>query len=107
MKAGDPVEILGNGISFHVRLTPRGGRDAIDGWSRAADGSVHLKVRVSAVPEDGKANAALIALVAKTLHVAKSSVAIASGHTARLKRLEVSGDMQNLRARLTALGESE
>jgi uncharacterized protein YggU (UPF0235/DUF167 family) len=86
---------------------PKGGRDAVDGWGKAADGRAHLKARVSAVPEDGKANAALIALVAKTLDVAKSSVCIASGHAARLKRVDISGDAAALRARLMALGEAK
>ena len=107
MPAIDPVGISPGGVSFHVRLTPRGGRDAVDGWSNAANGSTHLKARVSAVPEDGKANAALVALVAKTLDVAKSSVSIVSGQTARLKRLEVRGDAAKLRERLLALGEGK
>lgn len=106
MQALDPVEVSQSGISFHVRLTPKGGRDAVDGWGEAADGNVHLKARVSAMPEDGKANAALIALVANILDVAKSAVSITSGQTARLKRIEVNGDAAKLRARLMAFGEA-
>ena len=89
-------------VSFHVRLTPKGGRDAVDGWEAAADGSAHLKCRVRAVPEDGKANTALIELLAKTLAVPKSSIHIASGATARLKRIEIAGDPGALTARLEA-----
>ena len=51
----------GDHVRLTVRLTPNGGRDAIDGLEAAADGEEHLKVRVSAVPEKGKANQALIA----------------------------------------------
>lgn len=94
------------GVRFAVRLTPKGGRDRIEGWAAAADGKMHLKARVSAPPEDGKANAALIALLAKTLGVAKSGVSIVSGETARLKQVDVAGEPDYLRARLEALGEA-
>lgn len=69
-----------------VRLTPRGGRDAIDGW----DGDV-LRVRVAAAPVDGKANDALLRLLAKALGVAPSRVALVSGTQARLKTVDVDG----------------
>ncbi len=74
-----------------VRLTPRGGRDAIDGWAADADGRPYLKVRVSAPPVEGEANAALVALMAKRLGLSRSAVRVASGATARLKRLEIEG----------------
>lgn len=74
-----------------VRLTPRGGRDQIDGWARDAAGRVHLKVRVAAPPVDGQANAALEALIAKRLGLPRRSVRIASGDAARLKQLEIDG----------------
>ena len=90
-------------VRFHVRLTPKGGRDAIDGW----DGSgAYLKARVRAAPEDGKANAALIALLAKELGVAKSALAIVSGQKARLKTIALAGDTTALTARLNGLGEA-
>lgn len=69
-----------------VRLTPRGGRDAIDGW----DGDV-LRVRVSAAPVDGKANDALVRLLAKALGVAPSRVTLVAGAQARMKVVEVAG----------------
>ena len=95
------------GVRFSVRLTPKGGRDKVEGWAQGSDGRSHLKARVSAPPEDGKANAALIALLAKTLAIAKSKVAIASGETARLKQVDAMGDADYLRARLEALGEAK
>ena len=52
-----------------VRLTPKGGRDAIDGIERLADGSVVLKARVRAAPSEGEANAALMRLIAKAVGV--------------------------------------
>lgn len=74
-----------------VRLTPRGGRDAVEGWARDGDGRPYLKVRVASPPVDGAANAALIAFLAKTLKISRSSIRLVSGDTARVKRLELEG----------------
>ncbi len=74
-----------------MRLTPRGGRDGLDGWGQDEAGRTYLKARVSAAPTEGQANAALIKLIAKRLGVAKSAVSIVSGESARLKTLEVQG----------------
>lgn len=74
-----------------VRLTPRGGRDAVDGWALDADGRPYLKVRVTSAPVDGAANAALLAFLAKTLRIPRSAVRLTAGETARLKRLELDG----------------
>jgi uncharacterized protein len=69
-----------------VRLTPRAGRDAIDGW----DGE-RLRVRVAAAPVDGRANEALLHLLAKTVGVAPSRVALVSGAQARTKIVDIDG----------------
>ncbi len=74
-----------------VRLTPRGGREAVDGWAVDGDGRPYLKVRVAAPPVEGAANAALIAFLAKTLGVPKSSVTLAAGAGARLKLIDIAG----------------
>jgi uncharacterized protein YggU (UPF0235/DUF167 family) len=74
-----------------VRLTPRGGRDAVDGWGEDEAGRPLLKARVSAPPVDGEANAALIKLISKALGVPRSAVRIASGEGARIKVLAVEG----------------
>jgi len=93
-------------LRFSVRLTPKGGRDAVEGWMQGADGAAYLKARVATVPEDGKANAALIAILAKTLGIAKSKVTIVAGATSRLKSVDVSGDPRELAAQLEALGDA-
>lgn len=72
-------------------MTPKGGRDAVDGWSADEAGRPVLQVRVSAAASDGAANAAVVALVAKSLKLPKSAVRVASGAAARVKRLEVEG----------------
>jgi uncharacterized protein (TIGR00251 family) len=74
-----------------VRLTPRSGRDGIDGWAADEAGRPFLKVRVSAPPVEGEANEALERLLAKVLKLSKSSVRVVGGTTARLKQVEISG----------------
>jgi uncharacterized protein len=81
-----------DGVTLWLRLTPKGGRDAIDGVETLADGRAVLKARVRAAPEDGRANAALVELIAKALASPKKAVAIRSGETSRLKKLFIAGD---------------
>jgi uncharacterized protein YggU (UPF0235/DUF167 family) len=76
-------------VLLAVRVTPRGGRDAIEGWVRDAAGRPVLKVRVAAAAADGAANAAVLALLAKALRRPKSSMTLVAGQTARLKRIEL------------------
>lgn len=78
-------------IRLAVRLSPRGGRDAVDGWALDEAGRPYLKVRVSAPPVEGAANAALEALLAKALGLPRSRVAVARGQTARIKQVEIEG----------------
>ena len=86
-----PWTIAPDGISLTVRLTPKGGRDAIDGIEQMADGRSVLKVRVRAAASEGEANAALIQLMAKTMGVAPRSIELAAGATSRVKRLRIAG----------------
>ncbi len=88
------------GVVLSVRLTPKGGRDAIDGVERLADGHAVLKARVRMAPSEGAANAALIRLVAQALAVAPRRVTLAGGATARTKRLMIEGDGNALAAAL-------
>ncbi len=86
-----------------VRLTPRGGRDAVDGWGEDAEGRPLLKARVAAPPVEGEANAALVKLIAKALGLPRSAVRIASGETARIKVLEIDDlDEAEIRRKLGA-----
>ena len=71
-----------------VRVTPRGGRDAVEGWTTDDAGRAVLKIRVAAAAADGAANAAVIALLAKQLKLPKSALRLVAGQTARLKRIE-------------------
>ena len=89
------------GSVVDVRLTPRGGRDAIGGVERRADGRTVLKARVRAPAFEGEANAALCRLVAGIAGAAARDVTLIAGATARVKRLRIMGDPQHLIAALT------
>ena len=88
-------------VRFSVKLTPKGGRDAIEGWQSGDDGKRVLKARVAAPPQDGKANAALIALIADALGIGKSKVRIVSGLSSRMKIIEAEGEAPLITARLS------
>jgi len=91
------------GLSLFVRVTPNAGRDAIEGVEIRDDGSAVLRIRVKAVPDKGKANAAVVAFLAKALGLPRSSLAVTSGETSRFKTIAVPGDGVALAARLAAL----
>ncbi len=99
----DAWQAFADHVRLSVRLTPNGGRDAVDGIETGADGEAYLKARVSTVPEKGKANKALIALLAKSLGVPKSSLSLILGDTARKKILRIDGDPEDLIGRLNAM----
>jgi uncharacterized protein YggU (UPF0235/DUF167 family) len=87
-----PWTLLPGGIALTVRLTPKGGRDGVDGIETMADGRRVLKVRVRAAASEGEANAALLRLVAKALGTAPRCVTLTAGATSRIKRLTIDGD---------------
>lgn len=87
-----PWKLVPDGLVVSVRLTPKGGRDAIDGIEQLGDGATVLKARVRAAASDGEANAALLRLIAKVLQVAPRRVSLVAGAKARIKRLLIEGD---------------
>ena len=101
-----PWTVLPDSVVVTVRLTPKGGRDAIDGIERLADGRPVLKARVRAAPSEGEANAALIRLMADALDVPPRGVAVVAGATARIKRIKVAGNGTALAAALEAIASS-
>ncbi len=92
--------LTAGGIDIAVRVTPRGGRDLL-----AAGTPDHFAARLAAAPVDGAANAALIALVAKTFGIPRRQVVLISGDMSRLKRLRLSGAPQALAKTANALYE--
>lgn len=95
-----PWSLFDNHLRLAVRLTPNGGRDAVDGIEVDGEGEAFLKARVTSVPEKGKANKALILLIAKSLRIPKSSISLVSGETARKKILRIDGDPEDLLKKL-------
>ena len=88
------------GVTLAVRLTPKGGRDVVDGIARLADGRCVLKVRVAAAPREGEANVALLRLIARAVGVPPRDVALTAGATSRVKQLAISGHGPILNAAL-------
>jgi uncharacterized protein len=99
----DPWRYSTEGISIALRVTPRGGRDDIDGVETLANGRTVVKVRVRAIAESGEANRAVTGLLAKVLGVPKARVKIVSGATSRLKQVAVDGDPRQLGEALKTL----
>jgi len=95
------------GMSVSLRVTPRGGRDAIDGIETLSDGRAVMKVRVRAIADDGEANRAVLKLLSERLGVPKAALRIASGASSRLKQVEISGEAQALREKLVAACETQ
>jgi hypothetical protein len=89
--AHEPWTHSADGVIVDVRLTPRGGRDAIDGIEQRADGRVVLKARVRAAPFEGQANTALCRLFADVLDTTPRQVTLVAGSTARVKRIRIAG----------------
>ncbi|HEY8492060.1 MAG TPA: DUF167 family protein [Dehalococcoidia bacterium] len=82
---------------IRVRVTPRAGRDRVDGW----DGEL-LRVRVAAPPAEGRANRALVALLAAALDVPSGAVRVIAGERSREKLVAVRGlTTAEVRRRLT------
>jgi uncharacterized protein len=92
----DPWRYSTQGVSVALRVTPRGGRDDIDGIETLADGRTVLKLRVRAIAESGEANRAVMELMAKALGVPKARVRILSGTTSRLKQIAIDGEPAKL-----------
>ena len=99
----DPWRYSTDGISVALRVTPRGGRDDIDGIETLANGRSVMKVRVRAIAEGGEANRAVTELLAKALGMPKAKVRLLSGSTSRLKQIAVDGDPKSLGEALRVL----
>lgn len=88
-------EDIEGGVRVFLRVTPNASKNEVIGEWRGEDGrgesDIRLGVKVTAPPDKGKANAAVIKLLAKQFGVAKAAVSIVSGETARLKTVEIIG----------------
>lgn len=108
MSPASPFQAVADGVRVAVRVTPRAAADRISGVALDQAGVAWLQVTVTAVPEDGRANKAVVALLAKRWRVPKSTVAVVQGATDRRKTLLVrADDATALAVRLAAWLESE
>ena len=97
-----PWRSLDDGVVLVVRVTPRGGRDDLDGIEVMSDGRAVLKLRVRAAPADGEANDAVTRLLAARLKLRRSDIDITAGATVRVKQVKLRGDPPHLTALLMA-----
>jgi uncharacterized protein YggU (UPF0235/DUF167 family) len=101
-----PWRRTNEGVVVSCRLTPKGGRNAIDGVAELANGSSVLAARVRCAAQGGEANHALCLLLADRLGAPSSAARIVAGSKSRLKQVAVLGDPAALIARLEALSAS-
>ena len=95
-----PYAVTGSGLALALRVTPKARRNRIDGIADEADGKTALKVAVTAAPEDGKANAAVIALLAKEWRLPKSAFTVTRGVGNRRKTVAIEGDGAALKEKI-------
>ena len=105
MQADKPWALSAEGLIVTVRLTPKAGRDSIDGIMRLSNGRAALGARVAAIPSEGEANSALTRLIARTVRVAPRNVTVVGGATSRVKRILIRGDVLAVAAALEQFGE--
>jgi len=90
-----------------IRVTPRSARPGIGDWRIGPDGREELEVRVAEAPADGAANDAVVRLLGKALGLARSDIAISSGHSSRHKRIAVPLDIAEVRRRVDRLHKDQ
>ena len=96
------AEIRAEGLRLRMRVTPRGGRNAIEEIERRDDGRDVLKARVAAPADKNRANDALVELLARVLAVPLSSVRLTAGQTSRIETVDINGDAAALMIRLNS-----
>ncbi|ANC92498.1 hypothetical protein A6A40_11640 [Azospirillum humicireducens] len=103
MADSSPMDAVADGLRVALRVTPKASRNAVTGTAETAGGGRVLKLSVTAVPENGKANEAVIKLLSKAWKLPKTSLTVVAGATDRNKILHVAGDPAALLPRLSAL----
>jgi uncharacterized protein (TIGR00251 family) len=98
---GEPWRRAKDGVRLAVRVSPKASRDGIDGLTATPQGPA-VQVRVRAVPDEGKANAAVATAVAAWLGVPGRTVTVARGHKSRVKTLQIAGDPDTLEGLVAA-----
>ena len=105
-----PFRSVRGGQLLDVRVTPRASRNGLAGLHRSGDERVSLAIKVTAIPDKGKANRAVIEVLAKAARLPKSAFSIVSGETDRNKTVLIAGDcaaLEDLIAQQQATEEDE
>jgi uncharacterized protein YggU (UPF0235/DUF167 family) len=76
---------------FTAKITTSAGKDEVRGWEQGPGNSIIMKINVTDAPDKGKANKAVISLLAAYWGIPKSAISIVRGHTNRVKILEIQG----------------
>jgi hypothetical protein len=87
-------------LLLHLHVSPGASRQAVEGWRTEPDGTQRLRVRVAAPPEKGRANQAVIRLLADLLQVAPRDIQVVRGEISRAKTVQIAGDEATLRRQL-------
>jgi uncharacterized protein (TIGR00251 family) len=95
-----PIKPYKDGSVLYVLATPQAAKDRLGEVVEDADGQPYLKVYVTAVPEKGKANKAILTLLAKKLDLSKSQLELIYGEKDRRKQIAVAIQPQELESRL-------
>jgi uncharacterized protein YggU (UPF0235/DUF167 family) len=95
-----PFSLAADGVRIRIRARPGGRRDGVEGLRPEADGGVALSVTVRAAAEDGKANAAIVKLLADEWGLPRASLTLLTGAKDRRKSFHLAGEPQALLARL-------
>ncbi len=99
---------LGPDVTLQIRVTPGAAKNEISGIWQGAEDDTRLAVKVTAPPDKGKANAAIIKLLSTALGLPKSSISIIAGETSRLKTVALAGDESDIVPAIKSLiGEIE
>jgi len=91
------LHVESGSVRLNLKLTPKAKRTTVIGLAHDADGSAFLKASVTALPENGKANVALIKLLSKEWKIAKSQITIIRGRANPRKTIEITGEIDKVR----------
>jgi uncharacterized protein (TIGR00251 family) len=97
----DPFTLTRDGLRVAIHLSPRAKSNRLLGIAAAPDGGHALKASVTAPPQDGRANEALLQLLARTWHLPRRDLSIVAGASSRKKTVRVAGDPHELSAKLS------
>jgi len=97
-----PFFIARDGLRVRLKVAPKAASDRVGGVEPQADGEAVLKVAVTAAPESGKANAAVVRLLAREWRLPRAALSVTAGTAARKKTLTIAGEAGSLLADLEA-----